>query len=224
MLRTNDALIRWPSVRVRRVDVGICSALQNDGMPEAGELLIGRLAADGLGQTWQRIAVAPRIVVGGQGGSTVHISPDVDETIRREVAARHGSETGGIIIGRYSDVADVFHIVGTMPAPPDSKFSRDEFVLGTVGLRSMLEELIEGSGGALYTLGTWHNHLVPSGPSLRDIATAALLSIKQFFPLLMLIHTPTGYVHLTADAIGAGREASDHFEMHGSDDVEGQAA
>jgi hypothetical protein len=183
--------------------------LQNDGLPQNGELLIGHVAADGLGQVWQRTAIAPRIVIGGPGGSAVRVSPDVDATIRREVAARPGSETGGIIIGRYSDVSDVFHVVGTLPAPPDSKFSRAEFVLGTLGLRPMLEDLIEGSGGALYALGTWHNHLMPSGPSVRDVSTAILLSIKQFFPLLMLIHTPTGYVRLTAEAFGIQRNEDD---------------
>jgi hypothetical protein len=175
--------------------------LQRDGLPAAGEVLIGSLAADGLNQTWHRSEIAPRIVVGDGRSSVVRLSPTVDATIRREVAARPGSETGGIIVGRYSDVANAFHVVGTMPAPPDSKFSRDEFVLGTEGLRPMLQDLIEGSGGALYALGTWHNHLVPSGPSGRDVRTAALLSISQYFPLLMLIHTPTGYVHFTAEAL-----------------------
>ena len=177
--------------------------LQRDGLPGTGEVLIGSLAANGLNQTWQRTEIGPRIVVGEGTASVVRLSPGVDETIRREVAARPGSETGGIIVGRYSDVANVFHVVGTMPAPPDSKFSRDEFVLGTEGLRPMLEDLIEGSGGALYALGTWHNHLVPSGPSGRDVRTAALLSISQYFPLLMLIHTPAGYVHFTAEALSA---------------------
>ncbi|MDA9420997.1 thiamine biosynthesis protein ThiF [Bradyrhizobium sp. CCBAU 53380] len=175
--------------------------LQRDGLPESGEVLIGSLAPDGLNQIWHRKDIGPRIVVGDGRASVVRLSPEVDDTIRREVAARRGSETGGIIVGRYSDVANVFHVVGTMPAPPDSKFSRDEFVLGTEGLRPMLEDLIEGSGGALYALGTWHNHLVPSGPSGKDVKTAALLSIRQYFPLLMLIHTPAGYVHFTAEAL-----------------------
>lgn len=177
--------------------------LQRDGLPEAGEVLIGTLAQDGLNQTWLRKRIAPRILVGDGSASVVRLSPDVDETIRREVAARPGSETGGILVGRYSDVANVFHVVGTLSAPPDSKFSREEFVLGTEGLRPMLEDLIEGSGGALYALGTWHNHLVPSGPSRRDVKTAALLSISQYFPLLMLIQTPAGYVHFTAEALSA---------------------
>jgi len=186
--------------------------LQRNGLPIAGEVLIGNLAADGLNQTWQRKEIAPRIIVGDGRGSVVRLSPEVDEVIQREVAARPGSETGGIIVGRYSDVANVFHVVGTLPAPPDSKFSRDEFVLGTEGLRPMLEDLIEGSGGALYALGTWHNHLLPSGPSGRDVKTAALLSIRQFFPLLMLIHTPAGYVHFTLEALSVGSNCNSETE------------
>ncbi|MDO9489857.1 MAG: hypothetical protein Q7J32_15900, partial [Sphingomonadaceae bacterium] len=177
--------------------------LQRDGLPVTGEVLIGSLEVDGLNQKWQRTEIGPRIVIGDGSGSVVRLNPDAHGTIEQEVAARPGSETGGILVGRYSDVANVFHVVGTLPAPPDSKFSRHEFVLGTEGLRAMLDDLIEGSGGALCALGTWHNHLVPSGPSGRDVKTAALLSISQYFPLLMLIHTPAGYVHFTAEALSA---------------------
>lgn len=181
--------------------------LQRNGLPGAGELQIGRLHADGLNQNWTRMEVAPRIVLGNASAiaSVVRLSPEVDQTIRREVVERHGSETGGILVGRYSDVANAFHVIGTMPAPSDSNFSRNEFVLGTEGLKPMLRDLIEGSGGALYALGTWHNHLMPSGPSGLDVKTAAKLSISQYFPLLMLIHTPAGYVHFTAEALSAAR-------------------
>jgi hypothetical protein len=74
-------------------------------------------------------------------------------------------------------------------------------VLGTEGLKPILRKLIDGTGGALYPLGTWHNHLVPSGPSAKDMNTAALLFGLQYFPLLMLIHTPTGYVHFTTETV-----------------------
>src|SRR5262249_46714538 len=123
----------------------------------------------------------------------VRISPAVDDEIKLEIGRMPDSETGGILIGRYCDITESFHVVGTLPAPPDSKFSAEEFVLGTKGLRPVLTDLIEGSGGALYPLGTWHNHLIPSGPSPKDMGTAILLSGMQFFPLLMLIHTPEGY-------------------------------
>jgi hypothetical protein len=117
------------------------------------------------------------------------------------VAARPGSETGGIIIGRYSDVTNTFHVVDLLPAPSDSRFSAEEFVLGVEGLSERIDALIERNGGALYPLGTWHNHLVTSGPSSKDLATALKLAAVQVFPLLMLIHTPGGYRSLTMEFI-----------------------
>lgn len=175
--------------------------LQTDGLPsEGGTLLLGNLRADGLSQTWEEKTIGARIVVAGRG-IEIRISPEVDWVIREETALRPNSETGGIIYGRYCDVTGHFHVVGTLPAPPDSKFSKEEFVLGTQGLKPMLRALIEGTGGALYPLGTWHNHLVPSGPSPKDMRTAVLLSGLQYFPLLMLIHTPAGYSHLAVETI-----------------------
>lgn len=176
---------------------------QRTGLPKAGEVLLGRVAADGLGQDWQRTDVPPRLIIGDPQGITVRLSPAVDENVRREVARHPGSETGGILVGRYSDVGNCFHVVDSLPAPPDSRFSRNEFVLGTEGLKPMVRNLIEGSGGALYVLGTWHNHLIPSGPSGLDKRTAALLALRQYFPVLMLISTPTGYTHLFAEALPA---------------------
>lgn len=175
--------------------------LQSNGLPDPdGSLLLGKIEADGMSQSWTERRIPPRIICGGSKNQ-IRISPDVDRTINEDVAKRPGSETGGIIFGRYCDVSGSFHVVGTLPAPPDSKFSAEEFVLGTKGLRPMLQNLIEGTGGALYPLGTWHNHLVPSGPSIKDMRTAVLLSGMQFFPLLMLIHTPKGYSFLTVETI-----------------------
>jgi Prokaryotic E2 family A len=177
--------------------------LQSEGLPsDCGLLLLGNLGADGLSQSWAESRIEPRIVVKGSG-TDIRISPVVDRTIREEIAQRPNSETGGIVVGRYCDVTGHFHVVGTLPAPPDSKFSKEEFVLGTKGLRPMLRGLIQGTGGALYPLGTWHNHLVPSGPSAKDMRTAILLSGLQYFPLLMLIHTPEGYSHLTVETISS---------------------
>lgn len=180
--------------------------LQTEGPPDAdGLLLLGAIGPDGMSQSWSESKIGPRIVSSG-AGSEIRISPEVDRTIQEEVARRPGSETGGIIFGRYCDVTAHFHVVGTLPAPPDSKFSAEEFVLGTKGLRPMLRDLIEGTDGALYPLGTWHNHLVPSGPSAKDMRTAVLLSGLQYFPLLMLIHTPAGYSHLTVETISEAFE------------------
>jgi hypothetical protein len=187
--------------------------LQNEGAPaDGGLLLLGRLGSDGLSQSWTEKKIDPRIVLHSDGIG-VRISPEVDRTIKEEIGRRRGSETGGILFGRYCDISQQFHVVGSLPAPPDSKFSKEEFVLGTEGLKSLLRKLIDGTAGALYPLGTWHNHLVPSGPSAKDRNTAILLSGLQYFPLLMLIHTSTGYVHFTTetvfDVLGRHRDAAE---------------
>jgi hypothetical protein len=172
-----------------------------EGLPaDAGRLLLGVFKDDDISTDWVDRSVLPRIVL-AMGSGQVRISAAVDTEIKAEIERRSSSETGGILFGRYCDVTESFHVVGTLPAPPDSKFSADEFVLGMEGLRPVLTDLIEGSGGALYPLGTWHNHLIPSGPSLKDMGTAILLSGMQFFPLLMLIHTPAGYQALSAETL-----------------------
>jgi Prokaryotic E2 family A len=184
--------------------------LQNEGPPaNAGLLLLGSLGSDGLSQSWMERKIEPRILLQCDGVG-VRISPEVDRTIKAECEKRRGSETGGILYGRYCEIGQEFHVVGSLPAPPDSKFSKAEFVLGVEGLKPLLSRLIDGTAGALYPLGTWHNHLMPSGPSAKDTSTSILLSGLQYFPLLMLIHTPTGYVHLTTETVrdlrGPGRD------------------
>ena len=178
------------------------AAIHSGGMPDDGGLLIlGHLKDDGLSQTWTEEKIPPRIVVGRDGGGEIRIAPKVHAAICKEIGRKAGSETGGIIYGRFCDITDSFHVVGTLPAPPDSKFSSDEFVLGIEGLKPMLKDLIEGSGGALYPLGTWHNHLFTSGPSAKDTRTGILLSGMQYFPLLILIHTPGGYRAISVETV-----------------------
>lgn len=182
----------------------VLGKLHTDGLPEGGgEFLIGLGAQDGLGQSWTRSSIGPWTIVQEASDTVpgIRVSPQVDAEIAREVAARSESETGGIIVGRYSDVTHSFHVVDTLPAPPDSRFSAEEFVLGVEGLPERLHDLIERSGGSLYPLGTWHNHLVTSGASHKDLATGLRLAAEQVFPLLMLIHTPGGYRFLVVEAI-----------------------
>lgn len=166
--------------------------------PAAGTIHLGRVLDDGLSQSWTQVDSAPWTVVGGDAVS-VRISPRVDAEIRATIAARPGVETGGVIVGRYSQIGETFQVVDLLPAPPDSVFSAERFVLGVEGLRQSVRRLLEDGGGSLYVLGTWHNHLVPSGPSALDAATATRLALRQFFPVLMLIAHPEGYSFLSAE-------------------------
>jgi hypothetical protein len=194
--------------------------LQREGLPtNGGSLLLSNLKDDDISTNWAEKPISPWIVL-SLGNKQVRISPAVDADIKAEIARKSESETGGIVFGRYCDVTDSFHFVGTLPAPPDSRFSADEFVLGTKGLRPVLADLIGGSGGALYPLGTWHNHLVPSGPSAKDMGTAILLSEMQFFPLLMLIHTPAGYEGLSVEVVVDLSDTDAREVSPGSNDAE----
>ena len=166
-----------------------------------GEIRIGYLGEDGLSQTWTRTAVDPWVILSREesGGTAVRLSARVDGTIRAEIAARPGVETGGILLGRFAPAANVFQVVDVLPAPPDSTFNADKFVLGTEGLRTAIGHAVRASHGSIYALGTWHNHLGDFGPSMLDVTTALGLALQQFFPVLMLIAKPQGYTYVTAE-------------------------
>lgn len=174
-----------------------------DGLPAAaGCLLIGALLDDGMSQCWQHHDVKPWTIVRSRTSPiTVRIAPDVTPKITEAVAARPRVETGGVLIGRWSDVNNTFHVVDVLGAPADSRFSPDRFILGTDGLPEAIADIVTRSHGALYPLGTWHNHLADSGPSRLDRHTAQKLAHQQQHPVLLLIHTPGGYRFLTAESL-----------------------
>jgi Prokaryotic E2 family A len=176
---------------------------QAAGLPAtAGSILIGELHEDGMSQTWKEHEVKPWTIVRSRSSPiTVRISPIVDHKIAEAVAARRGVETGGVLIGRWSDANNSFHVVDLLSAPADSNFSPSLFVLGTEGLSAAIADIVARSHGSLYALGTWHNHLADSGPSRLDRHTAKLLAHQQQIPVLLLIHTPGGYRFLTAESL-----------------------
>ena len=88
----------------------VCSYLGRDEAPAQGTLHVGYILSDGLSQSWTSAEIEPRIVV-RSGAVEVRISPRVDSEIRAAIAARPGVETGGVIVGRYSQVGEAFQIV-----------------------------------------------------------------------------------------------------------------
>lgn len=194
-----------PDDRLSGLTAGLSGTLRARGFPTsaaAGEVVVGKLASDGLSQLWTREVVEPSIIVRGEASIEVRISARVDRLIHDEIARRPGSETGGVIVGRFSHIGNAFHVVDVLPAPPDSRFSPQEFVLGTEGLRPRISRLARETGNSLRVLGTWHNHLVASGPSGLDAKTAAILALSQDLPALLLIALPSDYTALIAEAFG----------------------
>ncbi len=195
------------SLQAASLAIQVRQSLRQSAADENGQLSVGVVSDDDVGLDWRHIAVEPCVVLpsSGLGVPEIRISRRVNSTIAALVEQAPGVEIGGVIVGRFSQATNTFHVVDLMTAPPDSVFSAEKFVLGTKGLRARIEQVVKESGGCLYPLGTWHNHLMPSGPSALDLQTAARLAIHQLFPLLMLIHTSQGFRFLTAEAIASSR-------------------
>ena len=107
-----------------------------------------------------------RLPLEGLAGWTVSLAPDVEAEIVREVAAKPGSETGGVCLGYVSMIAKRVHVLALLAAPEDSRRSAGEFVLGTGGLVRRLSEIADSTQGALVAVGTWHSHLAGRGTVL----------------------------------------------------------
>ncbi|HEY8270977.1 MAG TPA: Mov34/MPN/PAD-1 family protein [Pseudobdellovibrionaceae bacterium] len=112
------------------------------------------------------------------------------EVILVECRKSKKTETGGILIGKYSDdhnCALVYEISGP---PRDSIRSATSFERGNQGLKDLLSGRFKDPG--YYYLGEWHFHPFsspePSGRDLsqiKDIATSALYKCPE--PILLII-------------------------------------
>ena len=179
-------------------------AKQRDGLPSAGgEILIGRLSADGLGLEWCVHQVSPATVVNTINGGKwrVHIHPRAVAKIEQERIRHPKVETGGVLMGRLSEASQIVNVVDVLDAPNDSTRSATEFVLGTKGLSTQMSTYSESVGGSLYCLGTWHSHLSENGPSMMDRATAEAIDLSRLCPSVLLISTPVGFQALLADEV-----------------------
>ena len=176
-------------------------ARQREGLPdEGGEVLIGRLSEDGFGLGWRAYPVPPVTVVRTRSGRAwrVHVHARALFKMQEEVLGWPDVETGGVLMGRLSEVARVAHVVDVVEAPEDSRRASDEFVLGTKGLPRRLREYSESVDWSLYCLGTWHSHVSAGGPSPKDRATARAVALARLTPSIFLILTPDGFHAIAA--------------------------
>ena len=173
--------------------------------PPQGRILIGMIQKDGLSMSWIQRDIMPAHLVSieGAGNWTVRLGPRAHAAITEEVARWPDVETGGIVMGRLCEAARSIHIVDVLSAPPDSRRSAGEFVLGTGGVRTAIRSYADRAGGSLYCLGTWHSHLAVSGPSGLDHATATTVALARLAPSVLLIRTPGGYRGVLADNLTA---------------------
>ncbi|WP_081436816.1 Mov34/MPN/PAD-1 family protein [Myxococcus xanthus] len=99
-------------------------------------------------------------------------------------------ETGGILVGRYSDALDCALVSAASGPPPDSKRGPTWFQRGTRGLQAWLERRWASRGD--HYLGEWHFHPhaepTPSATDLRQLDAIALSTQYRCpEPLLLIV-------------------------------------
>ncbi len=172
-----------------------------EGMPPAGEVLIGRLDDDGISLPWTIAPVSLFKIVQPENapGWSVRVSDRVHRKIQEDVVRHPGVETGGAMIGRVSVIDRTIWVTEVLEAPPDSARSAGEFRLGVDGLATKIEDIRQRSYGALDCVGTWHSHLADQGGSPRDYRTAREIGRSRPAPLVLVISRPSGYSAVLAD-------------------------
>jgi integrative and conjugative element protein (TIGR02256 family) len=101
------------------------------------------------------------------------------------------SETGGILVGRYSDDLSLAIVREATPPPSDSKRGRSWFVRGVSGLRDMLTMRWRATERSFY-VGEWHFHPVDQvDPSRDDFSQMVEISHDRNYackePLLLIL-------------------------------------
>lgn len=197
-MRVNDAVL---SVQAAAMSVVLNQA--DASASESGRIWCGRF--DGRSAALQStiVDVPPVRIIEVEGGSgwTVRLHRCAESKIEEEVDERRDVETGGVLVGMVSTSTKSFVVVDVLPAPESSVFEADKFVLGeSAELVESINQLIRGSGGGLEAIGTWHSHLLPSGPSSIDRSTINKISGSGANAAVGLIWRPDGFVAIRGEA------------------------
>jgi len=106
------------------------------------------------------------------GAFSAHVQASVLSALDDLCGEAGRLETGGILIGRYSDDLAVAIVCEATPPPPDSRRGRWWFVRGVRGLRDLLGTKWRAKERTYY-LGEWHfhpvNHVTPSGDDFEQM-------------------------------------------------------
>ncbi len=99
--------------------------------------------------------------------------PIVQEMLE-QCARSYPMETGGILVGHYSDDSKFAHVTDLVPAPSDSKLNRLSFQRGIRGVQKLLNQMWPRRR---YYLGEWHFHpdgsASPSGTDANQMRSIA---------------------------------------------------
>lgn len=128
-------------------------------------------------------------------------------------------ETGGILIGRYSDDLALASVREATAPPTDSKRGHSWFVRGVSGLREMLGKRWRAKERTFY-IGEWHFHpasqVEPSGDDfaqMLEISKAREYDCKE--PLLLILGAGKHEGHRIFRAFVCPAE-EEPLELHGA--------
>ena len=113
------------------------------------------------------------------------------KTIKTECAKPVNQETGGILIGYYSDNNQTAIVCEATPPPNDSQKGRNWFWRGITGLRSLLLDRWN-QNQRIYYIGEWHYHPTQIiEPSITDLKQMIDISKSRRYhcsePILIII-------------------------------------
>lgn len=140
----------------------------------------------------------------------------LDEALRYCVRS-YPMETGGILIGRYSDDLTLAQVTELLPAPLDSTAKRFSFERGIRGLQKLLHQLWSERK---YYLGEWHFHPSNSAqPSSTDFEQMRKISASSRYhcpePVILVVGgRPPDFIELQSYVVirGSGKVIMLHFE------------
>lgn len=163
--------------------------------PDSGQMLIGSLSASGIDLTWEMLEIEPFHIVDiiNSHPWQVHIFPQAHQKMTSEQAQYPAVETGGLLMGCYSDYQRVLFVTDVLEAPPDSERSAQKFVLGVEDRNAEVNDYANNSNNVLNWIGTWHTHLKPSPPSSLDHETATRFGEDFGQPFVLLVKDPLTY-------------------------------
>jgi integrative and conjugative element protein (TIGR02256 family) len=126
-----------------------------------------------------------------EGTFAVEFHASVLKAMDRYCRDARSAETGGILVGRYSEDLSLAIVSEATPPPTDSKKGRSWFVRGVDGLRELLAKRWR-AGERTFYVGEWHFHPVdrvePSGDDfaqMLEISRAREYNCKE--PLLLIL-------------------------------------
>ncbi len=117
------------------------------------------------------------------------VGEDVVRMIARCCSDAYPLETGGILLGRYSDNHDMAVVLKASFPPTDSGSGKNWFLRGVTGLQQLIDKLWKSNN---FYLGEWHYH--PDGApvvSQDDIAAISKIATDPQYkcpePILLII-------------------------------------